>query len=100
IASHLVQPGVSLWVLCVRNAPAGWFELREEPGASTEIAYFGLLPEFVGKGLGKHLLSVAVERAFEQGARRIWLHTCTKDHPAALTNYQRRGFLPYRTESV
>ena len=93
-------PAVSLWVMTVANAPAGYFELRQEGDGSVEIAYFGLLPEFVGRGLGGHLLSVAVERAFESGARRIWLHTCTKDNPAALPNYLKRGFVPFRTEPI
>lgn len=99
IRGHLADPAVSLWVMWVRSAPAGFFELRAAPDGSTELAYFGLLPEFVGRRLGGHLLSVAVERAFEAGARRIWLHTCTKDNPAALPNYLRRGFRPFRTEA-
>jgi GNAT superfamily N-acetyltransferase len=100
VARHLADPAVSLWVMTVTNAPAGYFELRQEPGGSVEIAYFGLLPERVGRGLGGHLLSVAVERAFESGARRVWLHTCTKDHAAALPNYLTRGFVPFRTEPI
>ena len=100
IQSHLVNPAVSIWVMRVQDAPAGYFELRTEPDGSTELAYFGLLPEFIGQGLGKHLLSVAVEQAFERGARRLWLHTCTLDNPAALPNYLKRGFVPFRTEIV
>jgi GNAT superfamily N-acetyltransferase len=100
IARHLADPAISLWVMTVTNAPAGYFELRRDDGGSVEIAYFGLLPEFVGRGLGGHLLSVAVERAFGSGARRVWLHTCTKDHPAALPNYLKRGFVPFRTEPL
>jgi GNAT superfamily N-acetyltransferase len=100
IRGHLADPAVSIWVLRVQDEPAGYFELREEPGGAIEIAYFGLLPEFIGRGLGKHLLSVAVERAFEQGARRVWLHTCTLDNPAALPNYLKRGFVPFKTEIV
>ena len=54
--------------------------------------YFGLLPDFIGCGLGKHLLTSAVERAWATGANRIWVHTCTLDHPAAMPNYLKRGF--------
>ena len=100
IRRHLAQIGLSVWVMWVRNAPAGYFELRVERDGSAEIAYFGLLPEYVGRGLGKHLLSVAVLRAFELGARRIWLHTCTLDAPAALPNYRNRGFVPFKTETL
>lgn len=99
IRAYLADPAVSLWVLFVGNAPAGFAELRREPGDTVEIAILGLLPEFIGRGLGGHLLSVAVERAWESGAGRIWLHTCTHDHAAALPNYLRRGFTVFRTES-
>ena len=63
-----------------------------------EIAYFGLLPEFLGKGLGKLLLTLAVTEAWDSGARRVWLHTCTLDDPAALPNYLRRGFRKFKEE--
>ena len=61
-----------------------------------EVAYFGLLPRFIGQGLGGHLLTAAVERAWQRGAKRVWLHTCDLDHPAALPHYQARGFRPYK----
>jgi GNAT superfamily N-acetyltransferase len=64
-----------------------------------EIAYFGLLPEFLGRGLGRYLLTEAATRAFDLGASRVWLHTCTLDDPAALPNYRARGFEPFKTET-
>jgi hypothetical protein len=66
---------------------------------SVEIAYFGLAPDAIGQGLGKHLLSYAVLDAWGMKPKRVWLHTCTLDHPAALPNYLARGFVPYRTET-
>jgi GNAT superfamily N-acetyltransferase len=99
IRRHLADPGVSLWLLTVRAAPAGYFELKKTPDASVEVAYFGLLPEFIGRGLGKHLLTDAVERAWSEGARRVWLHTCSLDDKAALPNYLARGFQPFREET-
>jgi ribosomal protein S18 acetylase RimI-like enzyme len=99
IRTHLANPAVSLWVLTVRAAPAGYFELKAAPDGSVEIAYFGLLPEFIGHGYGKHLLTEAVERAFSLGARRVWLHTCSLDDAAALPNYVSRGFRPFREET-
>jgi GNAT superfamily N-acetyltransferase len=100
IRSHLARPAVSLWLLTVRAAPAGYFELVTTPNdGSVEIAYFGLLPEFIGRGYGKHLLTEAVERAWSLGARRVWLHTCSLDDPAALPNYLSRGFRPFREET-
>jgi len=98
IRRHLADPMVSLWLLTMRGAPAGYFELKTTPDA-VEIAYFGLLPEFIGRGLGKHLLTEAVERAWALGPRRVWLHTCSLDDRAALPNYLSRGFRPFREET-
>jgi GNAT superfamily N-acetyltransferase len=64
-----------------------------------EIAYFGLLPHAVGTGQGGALLSAAVERAWEMGASRVYVNTCTLDHPRALENYQKRGFRLFREET-
>lgn len=79
-------------VLYVGGVPAGYVELAPEEDGSIEVAYFGLRPGFTGRGLGKHLLSFGVARAWEMGARRVWLHTCNLDSPAALPNYLARGF--------
>ncbi len=98
VAARLADPHVSVHVLYVQGSPAGYFELERHDDGASEIAYFGLLPEFLGRGLGKYLLSVAVETAWSAGASRVWLHTCTLDDPAALPNYVRRGFVPFREE--
>jgi ribosomal protein S18 acetylase RimI-like enzyme len=92
IRAHLQQASITLWALRVKGAPAGWFELRLHDDGSVEIAYFGVLPEFRRRGLGKHLLTAAVTEAWQSGADRVWLHTCTLDDPAALPNYLARGF--------
>jgi GNAT superfamily N-acetyltransferase len=99
IRAYLSQPNVSLWVLYYTGAPAGYFELRQHEDGSVEIAYFGLFEELMGRGLGKHLLSIAVECAWSKSTKHIWLHTCTLDHPAALPNYLKRGFKPFRQET-
>ncbi|HMG36525.1 MAG TPA: GNAT family N-acetyltransferase [Blastocatellia bacterium] len=95
---HLSRPEITLWVLYRRGAPAGYFELERHEDGSTEVAYFGLLQEAIGRGLGKHLLTEAVERAWAMGAARVWLHTCTLDDPAALPNYLKRGFKEFKQE--
>jgi len=99
ILSRLSDPAVSLHLLTVRGAPAGYFELEKHHDGSVEISYFGLLPEFHGRGLGKYLLTEAALAAWALSAARVWLHTCTLDHPGALANYVGRGFRPYRTET-
>jgi GNAT superfamily N-acetyltransferase len=97
VSEHLATPGVSLWLMSWEGKPAGYFELRELDD-SVEIAYFGLLPGYIGRGWGKYLLTRAAQIAWELGRRRVWLHTCTLDHPAALPNYVKRGFRPVRQE--
>lgn len=85
-------------VLHVGGVPAGYVELgaRDSQGG-VEIAYFGLRPEYLGMGLGKHLLSVGIEAAWSRDAARVWVHTCNLDHPHALDNYLKRGFALYDT---
>ena len=98
IRAYLADPAVSLWLFTVWGAPAGYFELRKDADGGVEIAYFGLLKEFHGRGLGGHLLTQAVQHAWEIGALRVWVHTSNLDHAAALPNYMKRGFKVYKTE--
>ncbi len=95
---YLDRPELETWVGYVEGTPAGYFELEQQPQGSVEIAYFGLLPQFIGKGLGGRMLTRAVERAWEMESRRVWVHTCTLDGPAALANYRARGFRLFNTE--
>lgn len=99
---YLERDEVGTWIAYVDGTPAGYFELERQPPDSVEIAYFGLMPQFIGGGMGGALLTDAVNAAFEFGAggrdaTRVWLHTCTLDHPAALGNYQARGFRIFDT---
>jgi ribosomal protein S18 acetylase RimI-like enzyme len=96
---YLNRPELVTWILSVQGVPAGYFELEAQPGPEVEIAYFGLLPQFVGTGLGGHLLTCAIERGWARGARRVWVHTCSLDHPQALANYQARGMTLYKQET-
>jgi GNAT superfamily N-acetyltransferase len=78
--------------------PTGYFELESQPGGQVEVAYFGLFPSFIGQGLGTELLAAAIDRAWQLAPKRVWVHTCTLDHPRALQTYQSRGFKAYRSE--
>ncbi|MEO7275049.1 MAG: GNAT family N-acetyltransferase [Vicinamibacterales bacterium] len=98
VRAHLAQPEVSIWLMLVRGTPAGYFELETDDEGGVEIAYFGLFHEFIGRGLGAHLLTEAVGTAWTFAPNRVWLHTCTFDHPAAVPNYISRGFTPFKTE--
>ncbi len=87
---------VTITVLHVDGAPAGFYELNRKDDETTDIAYFGLMPHVLGRGLGKWFLGEAIRAAFATGAKRITVNTCTLDHPAALPLYQKLGFSPYR----
>ena len=98
IRAYLEQPELTYWLMTYAGAPAGFFELERHDDGSVQIVYFGLLQEFISRGLGKLLLTVAVEQAWALGANKICLHTCTLDDPAALPNYVNRGFRLIRQE--
>lgn len=96
---ELSREGAELWLLRVHGAEAGFFQLLLPAPGVREIHYFGLLPGFEGQGLGAHLLTSAVERAWGAGADRVIVNTCTLDHPSALPNYRARGFEVVRTHT-
>jgi GNAT superfamily N-acetyltransferase len=98
IRAYLQDPALSLWLMTVGGAPAGYFELRRDKAGGIEIVYFGLLPEFTGRGLGGHMLTAAVEAGWSHQPERVWLHTNTMDHPSALPNYLKRGFTAFHSE--
>jgi GNAT superfamily N-acetyltransferase len=104
------DPNLRTFAAYYDDALAGYYELlrRDSPTKSSqlayagevEIAYFGLLPEFIGRGLGAILLTSAVENAWAwpPTPSRVWVHTCNRDHPNALNNYERGGFKIYKVE--
>jgi GNAT superfamily N-acetyltransferase len=99
LRAHLASADVQFWVLYHGSDRAGFFELQRHRDRSVEIVYFGLQQQFLGRGLGKHLLTSAVQAGWSFGAERVWLHTCTLDSPAALPNYIARGFAPFKVET-
>jgi GNAT superfamily N-acetyltransferase len=86
------------------DALAGYYELRNDTDGGVEIAYFGLLPEFIGRDLGGVLLTSTLDEAWSRRGRiapkRVWVHTCNRDHPQALANYQARGMVVYKVEET
>ena len=91
-AEWLSRPGYCTVVLSIDGIPAGYAELSQSNDGAVEIVYFGLLPQWTGRGLGGAALTLVVQRAWEMGATRIVLNTCSLDHPRALDNYRARGF--------
>jgi GNAT superfamily N-acetyltransferase len=97
--TYLTRPGHETWVAYVRGTPVGYFELEGESGDDIELAYFGILPQFVGQGIVAYVLTVAIQRAWEKNPSRVWVHTSSFDHPHALQNYRARGFRFVRKET-
>lgn len=96
---YAASPSLRTFTAAHDGSPAGYFELFKHADHSVELAYLGLTPAFIGRGYGGALLTKAIEESWEMKPARVWVHTCTLDHPAALENYLSRGFKIYRTES-
>lgn len=104
----LERPGSETRVAWCRGTPAGYVELDPQADGVVELAYFGLLPEFIGRGIGGYLLTIAAARAWDLAdrwpelapTRRVWVHTCELDGPHALPNYLARGFRIYEVRDV
>lgn len=96
------REGYETWVASIRGTPCGYFELERRRGEGgeheTSIEQFGLLPGFIGRGLGGWLLTECLRRAWAGETGRVVLHTSSLDHPAARANYEARGFTLVRTE--
>ena len=95
LAAQITKDTTEIFVLYVGGVPAGYFELDAADPRETELAYFGLIPEFIGRKLGPFLLQAAVDRAWTRPIDRLWVHTRTFDHPRALGYYQQGGFEVY-----
>jgi GNAT superfamily N-acetyltransferase len=98
MAAYLASPNIYVWEALVGGETAGFFEIERHDDGGIEIAYFGLVSEFIGRGLGKAMLTRAAQEAWALGGSLVWLHTCTLDSPHALPNYKARGFVETRTE--
>ncbi|RVU41783.1 GNAT family N-acetyltransferase [Rheinheimera riviphila] len=95
---YLTAGNVRTWVLYQQGTPAGFVELRQHEEDSVELKFFGLLPAFIGRGLGARLAQAAIALAQQWQASRVWVHTCSEDHPSALKTYQQAGFVITQTE--
>ena len=99
--NYISNQNLETYVISEKNDLAGFFELLYNPELKeTEISYFGLLEEYIGKGIGGYALSIAIKKSFEKQIKRVWLHTCTLDHPNALKNYIARGMTVFKKEKI
>ena len=99
--NFISNKNLETYVISESDDLIGFFELLYNPDLKeTEISYFGLLEEYIGKGIGGYALSEAIKKSFEKNIKRVWLHTCTLDHPNALKNYIARGMRVFRKENI
>jgi GNAT superfamily N-acetyltransferase len=99
LLSIIHDPQVSVFAVTDRaGIEIGMLELDFRQSGQAEIAYFGLVPEATGQGHGNWLMANALAMAWAPGVERVWVHTCTLDHPGALGFYRRHGFVPYRRQ--
>jgi GNAT superfamily N-acetyltransferase len=96
LAAWLAAPTTELLALEKGDETMGFAELDWRVAGNLEIAMFGVVPEATGKGAAAQLMRAAQARGRAEGVERIWLHTCTFDHPAAIPFYRRAGFRPYK----
>jgi GNAT superfamily N-acetyltransferase len=96
ILAMLTAPGNQLHVLLKEDAEIGIVELHGDGPGSVEVNLFGVVPEAGGAGAARWMMLEALRQAFVTPVRRVWLHTCTFDHPAALPFYQGLGFRPWK----
>ncbi len=88
------------FVAYVNGGIAGYYELHQHKGGDVQLVYFGLAPRFIGRGIGAGMLSHALKTAWAMpGTERVWLYTCSDDHPNAMKNYKARGLRLFKTET-
>ena len=98
LAAILGDPKVETYDLLRDGTLVGFLELDFREASQCELAFFGLVRDAQGKGLGRHLMRFALQRAWQRPIDRVWLHTCTLDDPAAIPFYRRTGFVPYKRQ--
>lgn len=101
LAAILADPDVEALILRDSSGDIGLLELDFRDVGLCKLQFFGVVPEAVGIGAGRHLITEGIRRAFRRRGKakpvaRFVLHTCSLDHPAALPFYLRAGFKAVR----
>ena len=94
---YVSNENLKTYILKEDEELVGYFELIFNKN-ECEIAYFGILEEYIGKSFGSYMLSEAIKIAFKKKVKRIWVHTCSLDHQNAILNYKARGMKIFKTE--
>lgn len=96
VLATIRHPAVEVHALEQDGRAEGLVELDRRTSPDIELAYFGVTPRVQGKGAGRWLMGHALRQAWVHRPRRLWVHTCSLDHPGAVAFYVRSGFRPYR----
>ena len=98
---YVSDQNVKTYILKDKNEFAGYFELiLHNDKNEIEIAYLGLLEEYINQKIGSYLLSFAIKKSFFEKVKRVWVHTCSLDHKNALKNYISRGMKIFKREKI
>lgn len=92
----LYDSAIEVYALSCAGVDQGLLEFDRRGFPDIELSFFGVAPALIGKGAGRALLQHCLPLAWEHRPQRVWLHTCTADHPAALAFYRKFGFVPYK----
>lgn len=98
LSAILQDPAVEVYALTCNGEDLGLLELDFREDGACELAFFGVSPDLIGSGAGRFLMNRAIEKAWARPITRFHVHTCTLDHPAALSFYRRSGFTPVRQQ--
>lgn len=98
LAAIIQSPQVELYALVQDGHDEGLLELDFREAGQCELVFFGVAAKLIGSGAGRFLMNRTLELSWSRPVTRVWVHTCTLDHPSALTFYQRSGFRPYRRQ--
>ncbi len=98
LAEIIHHPQVEIHLFSQDDAIVGYAEIDRRDPDNVEIAFFGLLPDFVGRGLGPYFLDQIIRLAWMKNAKRVWLHTCIFDHPKAVATYKNSGLKVFKHE--
>jgi GNAT superfamily N-acetyltransferase len=98
LTAELLDPGMETYALTRDGEDLGLLQLDFRQAGVGEISFFGVADELIGTGAGRWMMNRALERAWSQPIERFWVHTCTLDHPAALSFYVRSGFTAFRRQ--
>ena len=99
LSKRIHKDNLGIYLLYVNNIPAGYVEI-DFSSEDVNLVYFGLIPDFIGKGYGKFFLTWSMEKAWSKNTKRVWVHTCTLDAPNAIETYKKMGFIPFKKEEV